>query len=264
MLRMVVAGSSPCGPPNNKTAAPHIFLRPRSSLPSPPPLYFFTTRSSKQHVLIFGLVGGLLIATLQYTEYRFVVIEHSVELYSALVAIPLRHLRHLARTPHHAPPRHPCTETVSGAKEVLVPRGRRRPLRSQCGQPADPRHHHTRARNSNPRSARLQQSRDRRAAFRFRKHGKKKTHLYSPAPSTSWEPPAPHTGRPARGGKRTGPAAVKPLRSTSPERMISAPFRKILKKSSERVTTSSPVPLHGDCIATWSAHQSTQEIRSLT
>jgi DNA-binding CsgD family transcriptional regulator len=41
----------------------------------------------KRHVLIFGVVGGLLIATLQYTEYRFVVIEHSVELYGALVAI---------------------------------------------------------------------------------------------------------------------------------------------------------------------------------
>jgi NarL family two-component system response regulator LiaR len=41
----------------------------------------------KRHVLIFGLVGGLLIASLRYTEYRFVVIEHSVELYSALVAI---------------------------------------------------------------------------------------------------------------------------------------------------------------------------------
>jgi NarL family two-component system response regulator LiaR len=41
----------------------------------------------KRHVLIFGLGGGLLIAILQYTEYRFVVIEHSVELYGALVAI---------------------------------------------------------------------------------------------------------------------------------------------------------------------------------
>jgi two-component system, NarL family, response regulator LiaR len=41
----------------------------------------------KRHVLIFGLVGGLLIATLQYTEYRFVIIEHSVELYGALVAM---------------------------------------------------------------------------------------------------------------------------------------------------------------------------------
>ena len=41
----------------------------------------------KRHVLIFGVVGGLLIATLQYTEYRFVIIEHSVELYGALVAM---------------------------------------------------------------------------------------------------------------------------------------------------------------------------------
>ena len=41
----------------------------------------------KRHVLLFGLVGGLLIATLQYTEYRFVIIEHSIELYSALIAI---------------------------------------------------------------------------------------------------------------------------------------------------------------------------------
>jgi two-component system, NarL family, response regulator LiaR len=41
----------------------------------------------KRHVLIFGVVGGLLIATLQYTEYRFVILSHSIELYSALVAI---------------------------------------------------------------------------------------------------------------------------------------------------------------------------------
>jgi two-component system, NarL family, response regulator LiaR len=40
----------------------------------------------KRHVLIFGVVGGLLVVVLQYTEYRFVVIEHSVELYGALVA----------------------------------------------------------------------------------------------------------------------------------------------------------------------------------
>src|SRR6202521_2305951 len=47
----------------------------------------FTPSIMKRHVLIFGLVGGLLIAILQYTEYRFIVIEHSVELYGALVAI---------------------------------------------------------------------------------------------------------------------------------------------------------------------------------
>lgn len=41
----------------------------------------------RRHVVIFGLVGGILIATLQYTQYRFLIIQHSVELYSALVAI---------------------------------------------------------------------------------------------------------------------------------------------------------------------------------
>ncbi len=41
----------------------------------------------KRHVLIFGLVGGLLIAALQYTQYRFLVIEHSLDIYGALVAL---------------------------------------------------------------------------------------------------------------------------------------------------------------------------------
>ena len=41
----------------------------------------------KRHALIFGLAGGFLIAILQYFEYRFVIIEHSVEIYTAIVAI---------------------------------------------------------------------------------------------------------------------------------------------------------------------------------
>jgi NarL family two-component system response regulator LiaR len=52
-----------------------------------PVVYTSWDHTMKRHVLIFGLVGGLFIAALQYTEYRFVVIEHSVELYSALVAV---------------------------------------------------------------------------------------------------------------------------------------------------------------------------------
>jgi NarL family two-component system response regulator LiaR len=40
----------------------------------------------KRHVLIFGLVGGVLITLLHWTEYRFLVIEHSVEIYGALIA----------------------------------------------------------------------------------------------------------------------------------------------------------------------------------
>lgn len=40
----------------------------------------------KRHILICGLVGGVLIALLKWTEYRFLVIEHSVEIYGALTA----------------------------------------------------------------------------------------------------------------------------------------------------------------------------------
>jgi DNA-binding CsgD family transcriptional regulator len=39
------------------------------------------------HVLVLGLVGGLLIAVLRWSEYQFLVIEHSFEIYGVLVAI---------------------------------------------------------------------------------------------------------------------------------------------------------------------------------
>jgi DNA-binding CsgD family transcriptional regulator len=41
----------------------------------------------KRHVLILGLVGGVLIAILRWSEYQFLVIEHSLEIYGAIVAI---------------------------------------------------------------------------------------------------------------------------------------------------------------------------------
>ncbi len=40
----------------------------------------------RKHVLIYGLVGGVLIAGLKFIEYRWLVVEYSVEIYSALVA----------------------------------------------------------------------------------------------------------------------------------------------------------------------------------
>jgi len=40
----------------------------------------------KRHVLIFGLVGGVLITALQWTEFQFLVIEHSIEIYGGLIA----------------------------------------------------------------------------------------------------------------------------------------------------------------------------------
>jgi DNA-binding CsgD family transcriptional regulator len=41
----------------------------------------------KRHVLICGLIGGVLITVLKWTEYQFLVLEHSVEIYGALTAL---------------------------------------------------------------------------------------------------------------------------------------------------------------------------------
>jgi DNA-binding CsgD family transcriptional regulator len=41
----------------------------------------------KSGIVIYGAAGGLLIAALRYTEYRFLVVEHSVAIYGALVAV---------------------------------------------------------------------------------------------------------------------------------------------------------------------------------
>jgi DNA-binding CsgD family transcriptional regulator len=40
----------------------------------------------RRHVLLYGLLGGILIAALRLIEYRWLVVEHSVEIYGALVA----------------------------------------------------------------------------------------------------------------------------------------------------------------------------------
>jgi NarL family two-component system response regulator LiaR len=41
----------------------------------------------RKQVLIFGLVGGVLVTLLQWTEFHFLVLEHSVAIYGALIAI---------------------------------------------------------------------------------------------------------------------------------------------------------------------------------
>jgi len=40
----------------------------------------------KRHILLYGLIAGLLIAALKWMEYRFLVIEHSFEIYGGLIA----------------------------------------------------------------------------------------------------------------------------------------------------------------------------------
>jgi DNA-binding CsgD family transcriptional regulator len=40
----------------------------------------------RRHVLLYGLLGGVLIAGLKLIEYRWLVVEYSVEIYGGLVA----------------------------------------------------------------------------------------------------------------------------------------------------------------------------------
>ena len=40
----------------------------------------------KRTILLYGLLGGVLIALLKWSEYRFLVVEHSLEIYGGLVA----------------------------------------------------------------------------------------------------------------------------------------------------------------------------------
>jgi DNA-binding CsgD family transcriptional regulator len=41
----------------------------------------------KKHILIYGLCGGVLIVVLKLVEYRFLVVEHSIEIYGGLIAL---------------------------------------------------------------------------------------------------------------------------------------------------------------------------------
>ena len=69
----------------------------------------------RKHVLLYGLLGGVLIAGLKLIEYRWLVVEYSVEIYGVLVAAVFASVgiwlgRRLTRS----------TETVV-VREVLVP-----------------------------------------------------------------------------------------------------------------------------------------------
>lgn len=41
----------------------------------------------KKIILFYGLLGGVLIAGLKFIEYRFLIVEHSVEIYGGLIAL---------------------------------------------------------------------------------------------------------------------------------------------------------------------------------
>jgi hypothetical protein len=185
----------------------------------------------KRHVLIFSLVGGLLIATLQYTAYRFVVIEHSVELYSVLVAILFATFGiwlglRITRS------RETIRETVV-VREVLAPALEPFAPNTAHQQTSASRHASSKFSPDRPR---LQQSRDRHAAFRFRKH--RQDTLFPRLRQARSRPP--HPGRPAR--QRTRSAAV----TRHPKARFPLHSCKIIRKDDD----IRPVTPHRDSVLT--------------
>lgn len=41
----------------------------------------------RKTILLYGLLGGVLIAGLELIEYRFLIVEHSIEIYGGIVAL---------------------------------------------------------------------------------------------------------------------------------------------------------------------------------
>ena len=44
------------------------------------------SKATAKHIFLYGIIGGILIAALKWSEYRFLVIDHSLEIYSGLIA----------------------------------------------------------------------------------------------------------------------------------------------------------------------------------
>ena len=73
-------------------------------------------RRALRDVLLYGLSGGILITILKFTEYRFLIVEHSFEIYAGIVAVLFSALGiwlGLTLTRKKAPAPQPAPETPS-------------------------------------------------------------------------------------------------------------------------------------------------------
>ena len=124
-------------------------------------------------ILLYGVCGGLLIAVLKLTEYRFLVVEHSVEIYGALVAALFAGLGiWLGQTLTRKKPEMIVQEKIvkeTIIKEVPVPAPGPFVVDEARVEPAW--HHRARTGDSRAHRRRVEQSGNCRPAIRQRKHG---------------------------------------------------------------------------------------------
>src|SRR5579871_3906082 len=85
-----------------------------------------------RHVVTYGLVGGGLILLLEWTHYRFLVVEHSVEVYGGLVAACFGALGiwlglHFTQKQPAAPPQSVVKGAETAPPEIATADGKPRP-----------------------------------------------------------------------------------------------------------------------------------------
>src|ERR1051326_5005190 len=110
----------------------------------------------KKTILLYGLLGGVLIAVLKMVEYRYLVLEHSLELYGGVVA---------------PPPRATGREGGPGPGGGAGAGARGRVVRAQRSAPARAGDHAPRARDPRGAGRGPEQQGDRRPAVREREYG---------------------------------------------------------------------------------------------
>src|SRR6185503_2821205 len=66
-----------------RRASPTLTRRDQRRAPEP----FRRSSHVRRTILVYGLIGGAVIAALKLAEYRFLVVEHSLEIYGGLVAL---------------------------------------------------------------------------------------------------------------------------------------------------------------------------------
>jgi hypothetical protein len=127
-------------------------------------------RRAVRDILIYGVCGGVLVAVLKLMEYRFLVVEHSVEIYAGLVAALFAGLGiWLGLTLTR---KKPATDTgeIQAQTQVQI-KDRSEPFRRGRDARAPAGHYRARTGDSGTHSRWVEQSRDCRPAVREREHG---------------------------------------------------------------------------------------------
>ena len=127
-------------------------------------------RRAVRDILIYGVCGGVLVAVLKLTEYRFLVVEHSVEIYVGLVAALFAGLGiWLGLTLTRKKPATVTNEVPAQAQAQI--KDRSEPFVADETRAAPAGHHRARTGDSGAHSRWVEQSGDCRPAVREREHG---------------------------------------------------------------------------------------------